>query len=150
MRQVENTDPNARVGGEFTDVSQVEKYEISQEEYEKRSGAPARRDSVTAAIRLTLVYTSHACNLTCDPSRHCPERPGSEEVGQVRSSFLYFPDNARTNPGSKGRVEVYHSSGFYEQAGRVRKEGLDTFRRGDLFRGGQGRLDRHRVGRTGR
>lgn len=36
--QVENTDPNARAGGEYTDVSQVEKYEISQAEYEKRSG----------------------------------------------------------------------------------------------------------------
>ena len=37
-RQVENTDPNAREGGEFTDVSQVEKFELTREEYESRPG----------------------------------------------------------------------------------------------------------------
>jgi len=36
--QVENTDPNAREGGEFTDVSQVEKFELTREEYESRPG----------------------------------------------------------------------------------------------------------------
>lgn len=38
MGQVENTDPNARPEGEFTDLSAVNKFELTNEEYEARQG----------------------------------------------------------------------------------------------------------------
>lgn len=36
--EINSSDPNARPAGEFTDTSRVDKYEISQEDYEARSG----------------------------------------------------------------------------------------------------------------
>lgn len=36
--KVEDTNPSATLTGQFTDLSQVEKFELTKEEYEKRNG----------------------------------------------------------------------------------------------------------------
>lgn len=48
--EITNKDPNALAGGAYTDASQVEKFELTEQEYESRRG-PSRRSVVILSAR---------------------------------------------------------------------------------------------------
>lgn len=120
--QVSDKDPSRAAGGLYTDVSQVEKFEISKDEYAKRQGKASIPSTIEECISVyDILDTVLAYKKAHHMGRFAPSEPSPSTPPPAPSHHITV--------GSRCAVKLGGDDGL-EKRGTVRFVGTTTFGKG--------------------